>query len=423
MTLQELYNQAIAQGKLLLPPGEWAGPLHIRHPMVIEGHRATLWSQSDPVLIIDSDQVTIRKISVEALGDRKSNQVAIKILNQRKVTFEDVKIRGHVEGVPGESEKWHLPALLELGNLPAHQASHRTFRVNVPVPCRLESKISGLRLTPEYLQAGSNVIEIAIDPLPDHSLLWGEIVLHSIFQRAITVTASTTTEAEVPENRTVWSPAERAERREEAHRSGRTNTKPHESMEPSAQASAPSLSSTRGLLKGQRIDLAELSADKNIVTIAFGWKVERPDFEVDSAVFSLDAQQKVRHDQDLLFYGNPSNDYLRLEKGLASADQEQVSIDLSKVPSDVQRLVMTLSIYEAEERRQNFSYLTDIYLTMMAGQKELFRFTVPDAFVLETAIVLGELYRYRNHWRFAAVGAGYHGGLKALCHTYGVTVI
>ncbi|KAB2952603.1 hypothetical protein F9B85_08035 [Heliorestis acidaminivorans] len=408
MKIQELYNQALAQKKLILPPGEWAGPLHIRHSMVIEGPRATLWSQSGPALIIDADRVIVRNISVEALGE--SDLVAIEVRGQRRATFQDVKIRGRVAGIPGESEKWPVPKLLELGALPAQEASQRTIRVHVPVPCRVESKISGLRLSPEHLQIGSNEISIHIDPLPAHTLLWGELVIHSLFQRSITVTATTTTEAVVSEKRPLWVPSAEKEQVDRAKKA------PPSKSPPSAS-----------LLRGQRVDLSELCAGKNKCTIAVGWTVERKNFEVDSAVFALGSHQKVRHDQDLLFYGNPSNEYLALKKATNALEQEHLELELAKVPSEIERLVLTLSIYEAEERRQNFSYFSTIYLRLLVDEAskevEVFRFDLSSAFVLETAIVLGEIYRYKDHWRFSAVGAGYHGGLKALCETYGINVV
>ena len=108
----------------------------------------------------------------------------------------------------------------------------------------------------------------------------------------------------------------------------------------------------------------------------------------------------------------------------SGGDDEQIMIDLSKVPADVQKIAFTATIYEAEERRQNFGQVSNAYIRVMdsVNNKELIRYDLGEDFSIETAVVVGELYRNGSEWKFNAIGSGFEGGLAALCGNYGIAV-
>ena len=190
------------------------------------------------------------------------------------------------------------------------------------------------------------------------------------------------------------------------------------------------------LSKGQRVSL-----DKGVrlALVGLGWDTNRydgsADFDLDASAFLLGANGKVRSDDDFIFYGNlqskdgsvtHTGDNLT---GEGDGDDETLFIDFSKVPADVQKIVITVTIYEAQERGQNFGQVSNAYVRVTrrsnendtVGIEEL-RYDLGEEFSIETALVVCEIYRQGAEWKFNAVGAGYQGGLYALCKNYGVNV-
>ena len=190
------------------------------------------------------------------------------------------------------------------------------------------------------------------------------------------------------------------------------------------------------LSKGQRVSL-----DKGVklALVGLGWDTNKydgaADFDLDASAFMLGANGKVRKDEDFIFYGNlqsadgavtHTGDSL---EGGSGGDDETLFIDFSKVPADVQKIAITVTIYEAQERGQNFGQVSNAYVRVArrssesdtVGREEL-RYDLGEEFSIETALVVCEIYRSGADWKFNAVGAGYQGGLYALCKAYGVNV-
>jgi len=162
------------------------------------------------------------------------------------------------------------------------------------------------------------------------------------------------------------------------------------------------------LSKGQKIPLNE-----NFLTIKF----ERPSsaLEIDVAAFLTRETGKVASDDDFIFYGNPKH----ISGGVIHKNNA-IEIDLEKIPRHVEKISLTATIYDAEERKQNFSMMGDAFLKIF-GKNDVISFPLED-FTVETAIVLGEIYRYKGSWKFNATGAGFSGGLAALCENFGIEV-
>ena len=110
--------------------------------------------------------------------------------------------------------------------------------------------------------------------------------------------------------------------------------------------------------------------------------------------------------------------------GEGDGDDEQILIDLSKVPSNVEKIAFTVTIYDADQRRQNFGQVSNAYIRIVddATNTELIRYDLGEDFSIETAVVVGELYRHNGEWKFNAIGSGFQGGLAALCAHYGIDV-
>ena len=190
------------------------------------------------------------------------------------------------------------------------------------------------------------------------------------------------------------------------------------------------------LSKGQRVSLDKTMT---MALVGLGWDTKQYeggyDFDLDASAFLLGANGKVRRDEDFIFYGNlKSTDGSVLHTGdnltgAGEGDDEVLIIDFTKVPPDVQKIAITVTIYEAPQRRQTFGQVSNAYVRVarIANEEdtvgtEVLRFDLGEEFSVETALVVCEIYRYGGDWKFNAVGAGYQGGLEALCRNYGVDV-
>lgn len=188
------------------------------------------------------------------------------------------------------------------------------------------------------------------------------------------------------------------------------------------------------LTKGQKVDLTKGKPSLNKLMVGLGWDVNRydggGDFDLDAAAFMLGAEGKVLSDSDFIFYGNLKHNSEAVEHmgdnltGEGDGDDEQIMVDLSKVPANVDKIAFTVTIYEAEQRRQNFGQVSNSFIRIVdeVNNEELIRYDLGEDFSIETAVVVGELYRHNGEWKFNAIGSGFQGGLAALCRNYGVNV-
>ena len=177
--------------------------------------------------------------------------------------------------------------------------------------------------------------------------------------------------------------------------------------------------------KGQKADLTKNNAGLRSVLVGMGWQANSA-IDLDTAAFLLGEGGKVEGDADFVFYGNARHASGAVEHIAAPAggDKQQVRVDLAAVPASVEKIAVTATIYDADVRRQNFSQVAGAYIRILdaASGAELLRYDLGQGFSVETAIVVGELYRYKGEWKFSAVGAGFSGGLEALCKNFGVEV-
>lgn len=188
------------------------------------------------------------------------------------------------------------------------------------------------------------------------------------------------------------------------------------------------------LKKGQKVDLTKGNPGLSKILIGLGWDTNKYDggsaFDLDASVFLLGADGKVTCDEDFVFFNNLKHKSGSVEHmgdnrtGEGEGDDEQVKVDLSKVPANIDKIDFTVTIYEADERKQNFGQVSNAYIRVMdeAGSKELIRFDLGEDFSVETAVIVGQLYRHSGEWKFNALGSGFSGGLAALGRNYGVNL-
>jgi tellurium resistance protein TerD len=188
------------------------------------------------------------------------------------------------------------------------------------------------------------------------------------------------------------------------------------------------------LSKGQRIDLTKTNPGLKRAVIGLGWDTNKyqggHDFDLDASAFLVDANDTCVNDQDFIFYNNlshPSESVIHTGDNLTGegdGDDEQLIVDFSKIPSYVHKIGITVTIHDADMRRQNFGQVSNAFVRLVddASDNELLRFDLGEDFSIETAVVVCELYRHGNEWKFSAIGSGFSGGLADLCRNYGLQV-
>ncbi|WP_410513197.1 TerD family protein [Paenibacillus sp. BR2-3] len=177
------------------------------------------------------------------------------------------------------------------------------------------------------------------------------------------------------------------------------------------------------VVKGQKADLTKGNPGLRELTVEIGWQ-SAPSLEIDTSAFLLGAQGKVAKDEDLIFYNNPITPYIRYKEMPGSGTLKKFEVELNKIPSDIHKIAITLTIHEGEERKQSFGQVNGAYARIMNGATglEILRCDLGNHFSVETAIVVGELYRYNSDWKFSAIAAGFAGGLQSLCNNFGIEV-
>ena len=181
------------------------------------------------------------------------------------------------------------------------------------------------------------------------------------------------------------------------------------------------------LVKGQKVDLTKGNTGLSKVIVGLGWdplEVKKGFFgtkkaaniDCDASAILLDANGKLTKKENLVcFYNKQSGCSSVVHSGdnitgEGDGDDEQISVDLNRVPSDVSKVLCVVNIYECESRRQDFGMIKSAYIRILnpANNQELIRFNLTENYSGKTALVVGELYRHNGEWKFNAIGEGTH---------------
>lgn len=187
------------------------------------------------------------------------------------------------------------------------------------------------------------------------------------------------------------------------------------------------------LQKGGNVSLSKAAPNLKNILIGLGWEAnsfDGQDFDLDASLFMVGESGKVRDDFGFIFYNQLVSTCGSVEHtgdnrtGEGDGDDEAIKVFLEKVPGYVQRLVVAVTIHDAESRRQNFGQVREAFIRLvnLDNDQEVARFDLSEDYSTETAMVFGEIYRHNNEWKFKAVGQGYSGGLHALATAHGVNV-
>ncbi|MDO0824608.1 TerD family protein [Desulfosporosinus nitroreducens] len=188
------------------------------------------------------------------------------------------------------------------------------------------------------------------------------------------------------------------------------------------------------LSKGQKVDLTKSNPNLKEIIVGLGWasnpSASSYNFDLDASAFLIGSNGKVKDESDFVFYNNPSGGQGSVnhsgdhKKGSGEGDDEQIRINLSGVPAYIERISFTITINDAQMKRQSFGDIKNAYVRILnASTNELLlKYELGEEFSVETAIVAAEIYRHAGEWKFNAIGSGFQGGLAALCHNFGLEV-
>ncbi len=187
------------------------------------------------------------------------------------------------------------------------------------------------------------------------------------------------------------------------------------------------------LSKGGNISLSKTDPTLKNIIVGLGWDTratDGADFDLDASAFMVKEDGKVRSDSDFIFYNQTKSTCGSVEHtgdnrtGAGDGDDEAIVILLDKVPVDIQRIAFTVTIHEADARKQNFGQVSRAYVRIVNKDTnvEVARYDLSEDASIETAMIFGEIYRHGGEWKFKAVGQGYAGGLAALARQYGINI-
>ena len=184
------------------------------------------------------------------------------------------------------------------------------------------------------------------------------------------------------------------------------------------------------LAKGQKYSIKDRDGrPAEQLKICLGWDVKDGRVELDASAFMLCDNGKVPGDEWFIFYGQPDSPdnglhYKIFKDDPNSPDDAAIIMDLTRVDARVTKIALAVTIYEAAAHSLNFGMVQNLYARILDSRtnREIASFKMDDCYSSVTAMVLGELYRYKGEWKFNAVGAGKNLDLAAFCGMYGVAL-
>ena len=176
------------------------------------------------------------------------------------------------------------------------------------------------------------------------------------------------------------------------------------------------------LQKGQKVDLTKGNAGLKALVVGLGWDEapkkfslfsKREDIDCDASALLINAQSgKLSGPVDVVYYGQLMHRSGAVRHcgdnltGAGDGDDEQIIVELNKVPADYSKIVFVVTIYQARERNQQFGMIKNAFIRVVDADTgtELCKYNLSENYDGKTAMIFGEVYRYNNEWKFGAIG-------------------
>ena len=177
------------------------------------------------------------------------------------------------------------------------------------------------------------------------------------------------------------------------------------------------------LQKGQKVSLTKDNAGLSRVVIGLGWDEvqqkrgffapKQQEIDCDASAFLL-ADGKLRGVDDIVYFGNLRHKSGTVQHmgdnltGAGDGDDEQIVVELDRVPAEYDRIVLVVNIYQADKRKQHFGMIQNAFIRIVDSRnnQELCKYNLSDNYDGMTAMIFGEVYRHNGEWKFNAIGSG-----------------
>jgi tellurium resistance protein TerD len=187
------------------------------------------------------------------------------------------------------------------------------------------------------------------------------------------------------------------------------------------------------LQKGGNVSLDKIAPSMQNCLIGLGWdanSMNGNEFDLDASAFMLNSDNKIISDSHFIFYSQLLSPCRSIEHtgdnltGDGDGDDESIKVALNSVPAEVAKIVIGVTIHDAEARRQNFGQVSNAFMRVVDenNNQEVVRYDLSEDYSSETALIFGELYRRKGEWKFKAIGQGYSGGLHAMAINFGINI-
>lgn len=182
------------------------------------------------------------------------------------------------------------------------------------------------------------------------------------------------------------------------------------------------------LVKGQKVDLTKTHPGLQQLKIGLGWDTSQTDssIDLDAVALLVDGEGNVSGKENLVFYNNLTGGGTAVgltkdnRTGAGAGDDEQLTIDLKKIPTGIKKVAVAITIYDGAAKKQSFGQVSNAYVRIEDGQtkKELCRFDLGKEFNADLTLLAGEVYLHNGEWKFSAIGQSVSGDLKELCKQF-----
>ena len=404
-------------GVINLPSGEYKGPFYINHPCIVEGKNTTLWNSKETVLVINSSGVILKNLRLEMINPVSGE---FTLFSKNPVTIENVEICGTVYGFGKEDSVPELEKQIRLEKFKSE--SNNSFYVDFysPSAAELNTDLKDISFEPGILKEGINKVKINISPLPSKTLLYGDIVLKSVFNRRFYISGIADENAETQTDKYIHKIDENIITNENQNDSSHTDDKLQVMHSVRNEQLVHSTHENREqvcnhvLTRGERLCLDNYTSSP--LKIRMGYKALYKQMDIDPYAFMLDSNGITSCDDDFVFFGNRDTN----SHALFFNEDKSIDVDLTKVPEHIMRVSFVYSIYNPEFN-DNFSKVIDPYITISQNNIEIVRYTAEELFA-ETTIIFLDIYKHNGKWKLNTIGQGYKEGLKRLCANYGLIV-
>lgn len=422
MELNELISRASPGSEVVLPSGEFEGPLIINKPLRVKGKNTTVWAKKSPVIKITSNGVTIENIRAE-ITEGSIEEPAV--VTDFMTAASNIEVLGRVSGFGEEDGFFDIPRTIELGRFPAEQENSFGLIVNVPAKTEIVCEMREVDLEPKTLSAGRNELTITVNGISERTFLYAELLFKSRFTRRVYLTGRPCPNAETAKQKLVYTAPER---KKAAEKNGGALSP--QAVEAAAQAIHEIMNGTKtdvismtgrqdaslpplDMRRGQRVGLTQYLGERFEVRFS---AVIPSGVEIDPYVFLLENGDRAIGDEGLIFFGNESSPNGEVKY---FAQDGHIGIDLTRVDPRIRKIAVAYSIYDGGAAK-SFRLVSSPRAALISGGERV-TFTM-DGLSDEATIVALEFYLYKGEWKISAVGAGFKDGLAKLCNRYGIEV-